>query len=355
MEERVDRKSRPAPTNSRNRVIPDQLAVLPSRLTPGRLREILLRGSIWFIFIGIFLIFSALTSKFFTFSNLINILFHSAPLGVMAIGESVCLLCGKFDLSVGSIAALCGSIAGWLMVTGQPAASGLGLHPALAIPVILLVGILAGLFNGVCVGKLDMNPLLTTLATMFTFRGLALIVTSGHTLYGFPKWYRIWGGGSMGFIPIAVVIMVCLYFIFYFVLTKKRFGRHVYATGGNAFAAEACGVRVDRVIVTAYILSGILAATAGILSSGRLNAAHSRGGEGMELQAVAAAVIGGISLRGGRGSLINTIAGVLALTTIDSGLVILGVPSFWVQAVSGIVIFIAILFDTIKTRLMHVE
>lgn len=348
----MNRREDPA---SNDRAVSSRLTVLSVHLTPGKLREILLRGSIWFILVGVFLVFSAFTSKFFTFSNLINILFHGAPLGVMAIGESICLLCGKFDLSVGSIAALCGSIAGWLMVTGQPAASGLGLHPALAIPVILLVGILAGLFNGVCVGKLEMNPLLTTLATMFTFRGLALIVTSGHTLYGFPKWYRFWGGSSVGFLPIAVIIMVCLYLVFHFILAKKRFGRHVYATGGNAFAAEACGVRVDRVIVMAYILSGLLAATAGILSSGRLNAAHSRGGEGMELQAVAAAVIGGISLRGGRGSLINTIAGVLTLTTIDSGLVILGVPSFWVQAVSGIVIFIAILFDTIKTRLMRTE
>jgi len=337
------------------------ITVLINRVlaAPAHLRHVapraFLKGSTWFIFIGAFLIFSALNRKFFSFSNLMNILFHGAPLGVMAIGESICLLSGKFDLSVGSIAALCGSVAGWLMVTGQPAASGLGVHPMFAIPIVLLVGVTAGLLNGLCVGKLDMNPLLTTLATMFTLRGLAIVVTSGHTLYGFPTWYRVWGGGSIGFIPIAVIIMVSLYLVFYFVLTKRKFGRHIYAVGGNAFAARACGIRVDKVILAAYVLSGLLAATAGILSSGRLNAAHSRGGEGMELQAVAAAVIGGISLRGGRGSLINTIAGVLTLTTIDSGLVILGVPAFWVQAVSGIVIFIAILFDTIKTRLMRIE
>jgi len=265
------------------------------------------------------------------------------------------LLTGKFDLSVGSIVALTGAIAAWLMVTGQPAASGWGVHPAIAIAVVLAVGMGAGYFNGFFIGKIGMNPLLTTLATMFAFRGLALVVTSGQTLYGLPKLYRFWGGGAIGSVPVAIIMMGILYFIFYFILTKKKFGRHVYAAGGNALTARECGINVNRIIITVYILSGLLAAVGGILSSGRLNAAHSRAGIGLELEVIAAAVIGGISLRGGRGSLIGTIGGMLVLSSIDSGLILLDVPSFWIQTTTGLVIFLAILIDTVKVRFFRVE
>jgi len=320
-----------------------------------KIKNVFLKSSIWFILFFMFLIFYVLTDKFLTISNLINILFHGSVLGVIAIGGSICLLTGKFDLSVGSIAALTGSVAGWLMIVNQPAASGYGLHPVFAIPLVLMVGIGIGAFNGFFVGKLDMNPLLTTLASMFIFRGLALVVTSGHTLYGFPRWYSIWGGGRVGFLPNAIIIMGILYVVFHFILKKKRFGRHIYAVGGNPLAAKECGIRTERVVLYAYILSGFLASVGGVLSSGRLNAAHSRAGEGLELQAIAAAVIGGISLKGGRGSILGTIAGVLVLTTVNTGLVLLGVPSFWVQAVSGMVIFAAIFFDTIKSKFFRLD
>ncbi len=319
------------------------------------LRRLIFRHSIWFILVAVYLVFHALTGKFLSPTNLLNIIYHGSVLGVVAIGESICLLTGKFDLSVGSIVALTGSVAAWLMVTGQAGASGLGLHPVLSILAVLAVGIGAGLFNGFFVGKIGMNPMLTTLSTMFIFRGLALVVTSGQTLYGLPPLYCIWGRGRLGPIPIAIIVMFVLYLLFYFILTKKKVGRHIYAVGGNPTAARECGIRVERIIIYAYLLSGLLAAVAGILSSGRLGAAHSRAGEGLELQAIAAAVIGGISLSGGRGSLIGTIGGVLVLSAIDSGLVLLNVPSFWVQAVTGMVIFIAIFIDTIKTKFYRVD
>jgi len=320
-----------------------------------KFKKILLKHSIWFVLIGVDTVFFLLTDRFFTTTNLLNIIFHGTVLGVVAIGESTCLLTGKFDLSVGSIVALTSAVAAWLMVTGQPAASGWGVHPGIAILIALGVGMGAGYFNGFFIGKIGMNPLLTTLATMFAFRGLALIVTSGQTLYGLPQLYRFWGGGAIGPIPVAVIVMGILYFIFYFILTKKKFGRHVYAVGGNPLAARECAINVDRVIISAYILSGLLAAIGGILLSGRLNAAHSRAGMGLELEVIAAAVIGGISLRGGRGSLIGTIAGMLVLSSIDSGLVLLDVPAFWVRFTTGMVIFLAILIDTIKAKFFRIE
>ena len=320
-----------------------------------KFKRIFLRHSIWLVLIGVDVTFFLLTDRFFTTTNLLNIVFHGSLLGVVAIGESICLLTGKFDLSVGSIVALTGAIASWLMVTGQAAASGWGVHPVIAILIALGVGMAAGYFNGFFVGKIGMNPLLTTLATMFAFRGLALIVTSGQTLYGLPQLYRFWGGGAVGPIPAAIIIMGILYFVFYFILTKKKFGRHVYAVGGNPLTARECGINVNRVIISAYILSGLLAAIGGILCSGRLNAAHARAGMGLELEVIAAAVIGGISLRGGRGSIIGTIAGMLVLSSIDSGLILLDVPAFWVRFTTGMVIFLAILIDTIKVRFFRME
>lgn len=314
-------------------------------------KAIVLDYSIWIVLGLIVTVFSSLTDSFLTTLNLTNIMLHSAVLGVVVIGESICLLSGKFDLSVGSTVGLTGAIAAWLMVSGQPAASGWELHPIVAIPIVLLVGMAIGLFNGYFIAKVGMNPLLTTLATMIVLRGLALIVTSGESLYGFPDAYRRLGGGDLGLVPMAVVIMLGLFLVFHFVLKHRRVGRHIYIVGGNAGAARACGIHVARVEMFAFMMSGLLAAVGGILLSGRLNSAQTNSGVGMELEVIAAAVIGGISLAGGRGKLINGIAGVLVVQSIASGLVLLDVPAFWIRCTTGVIIFLAILIDTLKTKL----
>jgi len=314
-------------------------------------RIIVLDYSIWIVLFGIMMSLSLLTSRFLTSVNLMNILLHSSILGVVVIGESICLLSGKFDLSVGSTVGLTGALAAWLMVTGQPAASGWALHPLPATLIVLLVGIGIGLFNGFFIAKVGMNPLLTTLATMIFLRGMALIVTSGESLYNFPYSYRFLGGGAIGPIPTAVIIMLTLYALFYFILNHKKIGRHIYIVGGNPEAARACGINVEKVIIFAFMMGGLLAAVGGILLSGRLNSAQTISGTGMELEAIAASVIGGISLKGGRGILLNTIAGVLVIKSITSGLVLLDVPAFWIRCTTGLIIFLAILMDTLKARL----
>ncbi|MCD6318627.1 ABC transporter permease [Candidatus Aerophobetes bacterium] len=314
-------------------------------------RIIVLDYSIWIILFGIVMILSSLTSRFLTTVNLMNILLHSSILGVVVIGESICLLSGKFDLSVGSTVGLSGALAAWLMVTGQPAASGWALHPIPAILIVLLVGIGIGLFNGFFIAKVGMNPLLTTLASMIFLRGMALIVTSGESLYNFPPSYQFLGGGTIGPVPTAVVIMLALYIIFHFILNCKKIGRHIYIVGGNPEAARACGISVEKVVMLAFMMSGFLAAVGGILLSSRLNSAQTISGSGMELDAIAASVIGGISLQGGRGILLNTIAGVLVIESIRTGLVLLDVPAFWIRCTMGFVIFLAILMDTLKVKL----
>ena len=314
-------------------------------------KVIVLDYSIWLLLVAIVTVFSSLTDSFLTPINLSNILLHSAVLGVVVIGESICLLSGKFDLSVGSTVGLTGALAAWLMVSGQPAASGWELHPVVAIPIVLLVGMAVGLFNGFFIAKVGMNPLLTTLATMIVLRGLALIVTSGESLYDFPDAYRFLGGGSLGPVPMAVIIMLLLFLVFHFVLKHRLVGRHIYIVGGNAGAARACGIRVTRVEIFAFVMSGLLAAVGGILLSGRLNSAQTTSGTGMELEVIAAAVIGGISLAGGRGKLVNAIAGVLVVQCIASGLILLDVEAFWIRCTTGIIIFVAILIDTMKSKL----
>lgn len=314
-------------------------------------KVIVLDYSIWLLLVAIVTVFSSLTDSFLTPINLSNILLHSAVLGVVVIGESICLLSGKFDLSVGSTVGLTGALAAWLMVSGQPAASGWELHPVVAIPIVLMVGMAVGLFNGFFIAKVGMNPLLTTLATMIVLRGLALIVTSGESLYDFPDAYRFLGGGNLGPVPVAVIIMLLLFLVFHFVLKHRLVGRHIYIVGGNAGAARACGIRVTRVEIFAFVMSGLLAAVGGILLSGRLNSAQTTSGTGMELEVIAAAVIGGISLAGGRGKLVNAIAGVLVVQCIASGLILMDVEAFWIRCTTGIIIFVAILIDTLKSKL----
>ncbi|NKB68257.1 MAG: ABC transporter permease [Candidatus Latescibacteria bacterium] len=314
-------------------------------------RSIVLDYSIWIVLAVIVAVLSLLEPRFLSPINLTNILLHSAVLGVVVIGESICLLSGKFDLSVGSTAGLTGALAAWLMVAGQPAASGWQLDPLVAIPLVLMVGMAIGLFNGFFIAKIGMNPLLTTLATMIFVRGLALIVTSGESLYEFPAVYRFLGSGSLGPVPMAVLLLLVLLLVFHFILKYKKIGRHIYIVGGSAAAARACGIRVERVEIFAFVMSGLLAAVGGILLSSRLNSAQTASGTGMELEVIAAAVIGGISLAGGRGKLINALAGVLVIQSIGSGLVLLDVPAFWIRCTTGLIIFLAILIDTLKTRL----
>lgn len=313
-------------------------------------RVIILDYSIWIVLFGVVMIFSVLTNRFLTSTNLLNILLHSSVLGVVAIGESICLLSGKFDLSVGSTVGLTGALGAWLMVTGQPAASGWALPPIPAILIVLVVGMGIGFCNGFFVARVGMNPLLTTLATMIFLRGMALIVTSGVSLYSLPFLYRFFGGGAIGRIPTAIVVAAILYSIFYFILTKKKIGRHIYIVGGNPGAARASGINVENVIIYAYVMSGLLAAVGGILLSGRLNSAQTIAGQGMELEVIAASVIGGISLSGGRGSLVGAIAGVLVINSISTGLVLLDVPAFWIRCTTGLIILLAILVDTLKVR-----
>lgn len=227
----------------------------------------------------------------------------------------------------------------------------MGLSPVLTIIIVLSVGALVGFINGYAIVKIGMNPFLSTLGMRMMLRGVTLIMSSGQTLYGLPGAFRVFGAGTLGPIPVPVILMLACYAIAFTVLQHRKFGRELYAVGGNKAAAVASGIDADKVGIMGYMMCSVMAAIAGIMLAGRLNSAQAIAGEGMELLTIASSVIGGISLAGGSGSIIGTLGGTLLMGIIDNGLNLLNVSSFWIEFSKGFIIFTAVFIDTMRDRL----
>jgi Ribose/xylose/arabinose/galactoside ABC-type transport systems, permease components len=289
------------------------------------------------------IVFSIASSDFLTPGNWINIMQQSSIIAISAIGMTFVIITSGIDLSVGSTVALSGLLSAQLIVQH-------GLSPWLAILVGLLSGVAIGLFNGFGVARLGVAAFIATLATMSMGRGLTLAISNGQTIFGLPQIYTIWGGGSVLGIPVPVIITLVLFVIAHLVLAHTVFGHQVYALGGNREAARLAGINVRRVELLVYVICGVMSALAGIILTGRLGAALPTAATGHELDVIAAIVIGGASLMGGRGNMIGTLFGVLTIAVLRNGLDLLNVNTFWVQFVQGAVIFAAVLIDAIGRR-----
>jgi ribose transport system permease protein len=224
-----------------------------------------------------------------------------------------------------------------------------------SIGIGILVGLACGLFNGLSVTYLNMNPFIVTLAAMSMARGLAFIIPNGQTVFGFDDAFDSIGGGlwripGVGQVPIAGVVSLAALAIGAFVLRKTVFGSEVYSVGGNREAAMMAGIPVRRTQILVYMISGALAGLGGVILTGRLDSAQPIAATGLELNAIAAVVIGGASLFGGRGSMLGTILGVLLIGVINNGLTLHNVEPFWVQFIQGAVIFLAVLFDSLNQK-----
>jgi len=311
-------------------------------------RDGILDNLIWAILVIVLIGFSFIPG-FFQQPVLINILLHSTFLGVLVIGETLCLITGNFDLSVESVLAFTAMFAAVLMGTRAPT-PGWGISPLIAIPAMMSIGLAIGAFNGYCVTKLKINPFIVTLATLIVFRGLTIIFTRSQAVIRFPALYRMVADIKFGPIPLLVIVTIGLYLIFHFIISKTRYGRYLYAVGGDERVAFAFGLKPDRVIILAYMLSGLMAAIAGWFMAARLDAALPGMAEGMSFDVMAAAVIGGISLKGGKGNLIGALGGVLLLGSINAALTVAAVSPYWYQIVRGTVIFLAVGLDAIKER-----
>lgn len=289
------------------------------------------------------IIVSILNPSFLAPLNILNLLRQVAINALIAYGMTFVILTGGIDLSVGSILALSSALMAGMIVSG--------IDPILAILIGCVLGAVMGMINGLLVVKGKMAPFIATLATMTIFRGLTLVYTDGNPITGLGDNYlfQLFGRGYFLGIPVPAITMMVSFAILWVILHKTPFGRQTYAIGGNEKAAIISGIKVPRVKVMIYSLAGLLSALAGAILTSRLNSAQPTAGTSYELDAIAAVVLGGTSLSGGRGRIFGTLIGALIIGTLNNGLNLLGVSSFYQMVVKGIVILIAVLIDRKKS------
>jgi len=300
---------------------------------------------IWFILGGFVLICSMFVPHFSSYKNIINVLYHSSVLSMLVLAEGLTLMSGHFDLSIESTLAFAPAIGALVATKWLP-----GIHPIIPIFITFLTGAGIGLFNGLCVAKVKINPFLQTLSMLIILRGLVLFLIP-FSISDLPESFIFLGGSRIVMnIPVAVFVMFIIYFSFRFVFRRTRYGRLFIATGGNKEASFIAGVNTERIITSAFILSGLLAAMAGFLVTGRQNAVTNAMGTNWVLLAFAGAVLGGVSLSGGKGTIMGILGGALFLGIIDNVLTLIGLNVFLVYATKGFLIFIAIVLDQFKTK-----
>lgn len=285
------------------------------------------------------------TPGLFSTENISNIFSNLLPLLIVATGQTLVLITGGIDLSVTSVMAL-SSVAGAMVMSGGDARMTI-----VGTVLMLLVGAIVGLCNGVAITKLQMPPFIVTLTAMMFFSGLAIWLTKSKTIYNLPPSFNAIGKGALWFIPYALLVTAVFVAAAHILLSRSLLGRWLYAVGLNGKAARISGVPVERTTLCAYVLSGLFAAVAAILYTGRLETGSPVLGQRLLLDVVGAAVIGGTSLFGGRGKIVWTLYGVLFLTLIDNSLNLAGHSHFTIMMVKGSVILLAALLDVLRTKL----
>lgn len=333
----------------------------------GRIRGftvlmVVMQNLIWILLIVAVIAFSLASDAFLTSFNVINIFWQSAPLGLLVIGQAFTLITGNFDFSSESTMALTTLIAAQLMVSSASGGLDLMVFPVFSIVVMLLLGSAIGLTNGLLISYLKMNSFIVTLGMLMLLRGIVYAVSSGNSVSNLPQMFTWLGGGTLftftvGLktlgIPVAAIFLIVAFVVAHTVASYRRFGREVYTVGGNRAAAETAGINSRKVILKVYLISGLCAALAGWLLAGRLDSVTPRMGTGMIFVVQAAAVVGGISLFGGRGTFIGAFGGVLLWSILDSGLNILQVSPFWIEVARGGLLLFAVFIDAIRVRFMH--
>ena len=319
--------------------------------------KLLLEGRAFFALIVIVVVFSMLSPVYFTAGNFLIMSSHVAIFGLLAIGMLMVILTGGIDLSIGSTLGLCGVIAGFLMQGIPLEAFGVILYPSVWVVVLLTcaLGAFVGAINGVLIAYFKVPAFVATLGILYVARGVALLLTNGLTynnLSGEPALGNT-GFDWLGFnqflgMPIGVWALVLVALIAAALLNRTAFGRWVYSAGGNARAAELSGVPVKFTTVSVYVLSGVCAAIAGLVLSSQLTSAGPTAGTTYELTAIAAVVVGGAALTGGRGSVRGTLLGAFVIGFLSDGLVIIGVSSYWQTVFTGAVIVFAVLLNSIQ-------
>lgn len=317
-----------------------------------RINAFLSKYGIVLILLAMFIAFSLLSEGFFTPRNIFNIIRQISFMGLIAIGVTMVIITGGIDLSSGSVLALVAVIATSLAQLPESATlkyEGLNLPVIVPIVVGLLVGALCGLINGSIIAKFRIPPFIATLGMMTVARGFALIYSNKPLSQLTPEYNFIGQGAILG-IPFPVIILLLVAVLAHIMLNNVPFGRYIYALGGNEQAARISGVNIDRVKIGVYTIAGLLSGLAGLVVSSRVGSGQPGQGVGIELDAIAAAVIGGTSLSGGIGTIWGTIVGALIIGVLDNGLILLNVDQYWITIVKGTIIVVAVIIDQRKNK-----
>lgn len=297
-----------------------------------------------FLVLCIFLsVYPATSSSFFTQQNIFNVLRQISTNLYLACGMTMVIILGGIDLSVGSIIALSGCVAAGCVARYQ-------LPIAVAILAGLLVGLAVGVFNGLIICRTTIPPFIVTLATMNIAKGLAYVYTGGSPVRVVTKEWQFIGAGYIGPVPTPVVILLVVLVVTAIIMNKTKMGRHIYAVGGNPQAAQFSGIKVAKVKFFVHAFSGVMAALAGVVLASRMYSGQPTAGDGAEMDAIAAVVVGGTSMAGGSGKIGGTIIGGLIIGVLNNGLNLLNVNSFWQYVVKGAVILLAVFIDYLRNR-----
>lgn len=310
-------------------------------------RKILTDYGIVVVFLALCLALSIASPYFLRGKNILNVLRQTSINGLLSIGMTFVILTGGIDLSVGSMLAFAGIVAGSF---ASDAMGGVVLNPFLAAGVGILGGMVLGSANGVLVAKWRVPAFVVTLGMLSMARGFTFIYTDGMPVPNIDESFLVFGQGTVFGVPLPVIIFGTVFLIAWFVLYRTRFGRYIYAVGGNEKSAKISGVNTRLVVFSVYVISGFLSALGGIILTARTTAGLPQAGQSYELDAIAAVVIGGTSLTGGQGRLVGTLFGALLMGVINNGLDLLGVSSYFQQVIKGAIIVGAVLLDSVRKK-----
>ncbi len=290
------------------------------------------------IFLALILVASLLSDAFFTMSNLLNVLRQVSIVAIISVGMTLVILTAGIDLSVGSVMAFTGAVAAGVITSG--------VSFPIAILLCMVIGLLMGAANGLIVAIGGVPSFIATLAVMVIARGMTLVYTQGNPIVISDPGFRFIGGGSIAGIPFPIVLMIVIFIIMYWVLKHTTFGRYIYAIGGNEEATRLAGIPVNRVKIIVYALAGLFSSVSALIYTSRLMSAQPNAGMGIELDAIAAVIIGGTRLTGGKGGVTGTLIGALIMGVLDNILNLMNVSPFYQDIAKGIVILVAVLVDS---------
>lgn len=286
-------------------------------------------------------ILSVITENFLTTSNILSVFHQVSYVAIMAVGMSFLILSGNIDLAITATLAFSVSVMGELYANkGWPAAA--------AILAAVVVGVGCGFLSSVLIAKLHLNAFIVTLAMMNVYRGIASVYTNGYSAQGMPAMIQYLGQGRILGIPSAIILMLAVYVIAWFIQKKTSYGLNLYAIGGNANAAQLSGINVVKVRTIAFLINGFLAALSGMVLAGRMNSTNPSMADGVEMDCIAAAVIGGTSMAGGEGQIWGTLIGALLMGVVRNGLNQLGISAFWQKVALGVVVLLAVTLDSMR-------